>query len=387
MSDDSEALREAVRQADRQRREDARYRNAKIERDNRRDRIVNAFLHAVADAREQEETALFRGVSFDSTLHISPIAAHLKEVIKTLRDDGLFADMQDLDCEALFKHCSWSPLGEYGTAEQARACFDYAKHALMTVIAEDKPLDDLIRELFFDRQFRPAGVWFQVLVRTLARMSIWFEKEKSEGTAINGPNSGNVEPKPSDGVDPSKTLGKEAGPSRSWTQADLDNAIREYKAKRVPQYNDLLEGVRRGRPGARKYAQRLFGRNALARALGVRARAMVSKSEPWREIAEELRLPRGRKGRPHLNGSKRIGLSIAEEEKAVDEFKRAPILEELVNKETIAVLRRWLPPGEAEETIGKLECGEMTDDGARQLIELYRSQQQDDRAKKVRQAP
>lgn len=387
MSDKSEVLCEAVRRAYEQRREEARCRNAKIERDNRRDRITNAFLHAVADAQEQEGTALFRGVSFDPTPHISPIATHVKEALRTLRDDGLFADLQDLDCDALFKHYSWSSLGQHGTAEQARACFDYAKHALMNEVAEDKPLDDVVKRLFFDRQFRPAGIWFQVLLRTLARMNIWFSKERSEGTAINGPDSGNVEAKLTDGVGPSKTVGKEAGPSRSWTQVDLDNAIREYKAKRVPQYSDLVEGVRQQKPGAKKAAQQLFGRNALARALRVKAFAMVSKSEPWQEIATELQLPRGRKKRPHLNRSKRIGLTIAEEKKASDESGRAPVLDELVHKETIALLQGSLPPKEAEEAIGKLERGEMTDEGARELIDLYQSQRQDDKAKKVRWSP
>src|SRR5262249_12606109 len=76
----------------------------------------------------------------------------------------------------------------------------------------------------------------------------------------------------------SKAVRKQTEPLHSWTQPDLDGAIREYKAKRAAQYNDLVEGVRQGKPGAQKAARQLFGRNAIARALGVKARAMVTKS-------------------------------------------------------------------------------------------------------------
>jgi hypothetical protein len=186
---------------------------------------------------------------------------------------------------------------------------------------------------------------------------------------------------------PSKPVRKGPESLRSWTQPDLDAAIREYKAKRATQYNELVEGIRQGRPGAQKAARQLYGRNAIARALGVKARAMVSKSEPWQEIAAELQLSRSRNSCPPFKRSKRIGLSIAEEKKALDDLGRAQVLDQLVHKETIALLQRKLPPEVAEEAIWKLERGEMTDDGARELIDLYQLQQQDDKAKKVRRSP
>jgi hypothetical protein len=65
---------------------------------------------------------------------------------------------------------------------------------------------------------------------------------------------------------------------RSWTQKELDKAIRQYKAERAASYADLLDAVRRNKPGAKKKAQEIYGRNAIARALGVKAKAMVSKS-------------------------------------------------------------------------------------------------------------
>jgi hypothetical protein len=185
----------------------------------------------------------------------------------------------------------------------------------------------------------------------------------------------------------SKTVRKRTEQLRSWTQPDLDGAIREYKARRAAQYNDLAEGVRQGKPGAKKSAQQLFGRNAIARALGVRARAMVTKSEPWQEIAAELQLSRNLKGRSPLNRSKRIGLSIAEEQKALDKTGSPQVLDQVISNETISLMRRELPPEVAEEAINKLERGEMTDDGARHLIDLYRLQQQDDKAKRVPRSP
>jgi hypothetical protein len=185
----------------------------------------------------------------------------------------------------------------------------------------------------------------------------------------------------------SKAVQKPTVPLRSWTQPDLDGAIREYKAKRAAQYKVLVEATRQGRPGAKQAAQRLFGRNAIAKALGVKARAMVSKSEPWQEIAAELQLPHNCKGPPALNGSKRIGLSIAEEQKVFNESGKAEVLDQLIHKETRALLQRELPPEAAEEVIRKLQREEMTDDGARELIDLYRLQQQDVKAEKVRRAP
>lgn len=53
---------------------------------------------------------------------------------------------------------------------------------------------------------------------------------------------------------------------RHWTQAELDDAIRDYKAKRASTYSDLVAGVKKGLKGATRKAQEMFGRNALAKA-------------------------------------------------------------------------------------------------------------------------
>jgi hypothetical protein len=175
---------------------------------------------------------------------------------------------------------------------------------------------------------------------------------------------------------------------RSWTQPDLDAAIREYKAKRAAIYRNLVEAVRQGRRGAMKSAQKIFGRNAIARALGVKAPAMVSKSGPWQEIAAELQLSRKRQGGPPLARARRVGLAIAEEEKAQQAQTMAPEgLERCVHEETISLLRTTLPGDAANDAVEKLLQGKISDDEARQMVDLVRQQQQDARTRRVPRSP
>jgi hypothetical protein len=174
---------------------------------------------------------------------------------------------------------------------------------------------------------------------------------------------------------------------RSWTQDELEDAIRQYKARHAAQYRDVAEGVRQGLPGAEKAARELFGRNAIARALGVKARAMVTKSTAWQEIAADLQLSRKVKAQPRLTRGKRIGLTIAVEEVAPQYTGKTNGLDRAVHNETISLLRQVMSEKEAEKTIDKLERGLMTDDEARELVDLCRQQQQDARARRVRRSP
>jgi hypothetical protein len=169
---------------------------------------------------------------------------------------------------------------------------------------------------------------------------------------------------------------------RSWTQQHLDEAILKYRAERASTYNDLREGVRKGRPGAVRSARKMFGRNAIADALGVKARAMVSKSLAWGQIADELGL-RGGRTKTGTAGRRRIGMDIASEEQAVE--SRDGPLEQLVRRETIAMIETSMSPKAAEATIEKLRRGELEDDRARELAEACADQQKDARSRKVRQ--
>ena len=67
----------------------------------------------------------------------------------------------------------------------------------------------------------------------------------------------------------------------SYTQKELDAEIRSYKAKRANNYDDLVEQVGKGKTGAKKAARKMFGRNAVAKALRVRSPTMVSNSKVW----------------------------------------------------------------------------------------------------------
>jgi hypothetical protein len=167
---------------------------------------------------------------------------------------------------------------------------------------------------------------------------------------------------------------------RSWTQPDLNAAIIEYKAKRASTYQDLVAGVKAGRPGAKKSAQQMFGRNAISRELGVRAKAMVSKSPEWLAIAEELQLSHG-KDRNKRKLAK-VGLDIAIEARGADASQT--VLDIAIQNETIRLVRASLPNAEAAALIEKLQCGEITDEHARMVVDVVKEQKRDDRTRKVR---
>ncbi len=164
-----------------------------------------------------------------------------------------------------------------------------------------------------------------------------------------------------------------ASSKRSWTQRDLDSAIREYKAKRAVRYADMLAGVEDGKPGAEKAAHKLFGRNAIARALGVRSPSMVSKSPAWIAMARELRIPLARdraRGSRRTRGPGKIGLEKAVEQAGVAEAQATDPAARTLRAEREETLRqiRQLAPTEAKSILEKYEAGEMTDEQARGTV-------------------
>jgi len=161
---------------------------------------------------------------------------------------------------------------------------------------------------------------------------------------------------------------------RSWTQSDLDAAIREYKAKRAPRYRELVEAVRHGAKGSKKDAGRIFGRNVIARELGVRSPSMVSKSDAWIEIADELQIPLARnrvRGTSRTRSAGKIGHDIAVERRGIAAAEGADPAAAILRAEREETLRiiHQLPAKKAEPILQKYEAGEMTDDQARQLVE------------------
>jgi hypothetical protein len=84
------------------------------------------------------------------------------------------------------------------------------------------------------------------------------------------------------------------GDSRqSYTQADFDKALLKYKAAHAGTFSKLVKAINTEDEGAARTALNLFGQRAIARALEVKSRTMVGKSEVWKEIAVDLRLPHG----------------------------------------------------------------------------------------------
>lgn len=172
---------------------------------------------------------------------------------------------------------------------------------------------------------------------------------------------------------------QQAAPAKSWTQVDLDEAIRKYKAERASSYADLVAGVRANRPGAKSAAQEIYGRNSIVRALGVKAPAMVTKSPVWQAIADELGIPRGQER--NQSSLQKVGLDIAIEKQASE--SSASGLDIAVRNETIKLVRKAMAREEAEVIVERLRDGTITDDQARELAEAVKDQKRDQRTHKV----
>jgi hypothetical protein len=168
-------------------------------------------------------------------------------------------------------------------------------------------------------------------------------------------------------------------PVKSWTQVDLDEEIRKYKAERASSYPDLVAGVRANRQAAKSAAQEIYGRNSIVRALGVKSRAMVTKSLVWQAIADELGISRGKER--NRKSLQKIGFDIATEKQA--EEASASALETAVQNETIKLLRDAMGREEAELIVERLRDGTITDDQARELAETVKDQKRDSRTRKV----
>ncbi|MCC5831106.1 MAG: hypothetical protein JJU36_16820 [Phycisphaeraceae bacterium] len=186
-------------------------------------------------------------------------------------------------------------------------------------------------------------------------------------------------PKPANADDP---------PKRSWTQSDLDDAIREYKAKRASFYQRLLSVL--GDPksslsskrSARKQAKHLFGRNVIARALGVKSAKMVSQSQPWVAMAKELGLERKTGKQAGTGRPIRIGQDIAIEQasmNAADTDDHAAADAAILREERDQTLRQIRKLAESELPKAKESAkalldsfneGEMTDEQVRQNVTI-----------------
>lgn len=174
---------------------------------------------------------------------------------------------------------------------------------------------------------------------------------------------------------PAKTgIKAEHDDRRSMTQDEVDQAIAKYKAERAAKYNELRDAIQHGSRQARRAARRLFGRDALAKAINCRSKTQVSASSVYHLIRTDLNL-----GRSRRDYRKRVGLSIAAETAA--QAVGDPTVAQAIDRETKALAREHLPARAAAELIAKLESGQITSDMAAQTVELYRQQVKDDRSR------
>ncbi|MCL2641657.1 MAG: hypothetical protein FWD53_12485, partial [Phycisphaerales bacterium] len=215
---------------------------------------------------------------------------------------------------------------------------------------------------------------------------------KSLADAINGEvaaamQANGVTPQPSS---PKKKPSGNKPELQSWTQGDLDNAIRKYQADRASAYTDIRDAVVKGKKGAKKAAQELFGRNAIARALNVKSPPMVSKSPAWVAIAVDLglSLKRGKAhGTRHTKRTGKVGHDKAIEDKSAtpeaggDNAPAEAKLEIAEQQETLRQIDELAKTGKtakkkaenkkaAAELKTKYENGEITDDQARQVVKM-----------------
>lgn len=140
-----------------------------------------------------------------------------------------------------------------------------------------------------------------------------------------------------------KTLGKPASrskdpPKRGWKQEDLDDAI--WKLTADGDYQRLLKRYQKGDSSAKNEARALYGRNAIARRLGVNDPKMVGKSPAWTQIADDFDIPLQRDRSTGVAKRKKVGLDIAEEEKAESRATDDAPDRRLEEKEELAALER-----------------------------------------------
>lgn len=180
---------------------------------------------------------------------------------------------------------------------------------------------------------------------------------------------------------------------RSWTQGQLDAAIHQYAAQRAGALKSLRDAVQAGSKGAVRSAQKMFGRNEIARALGVKAPAMVTDSTAWHEIADDLRLSRRRDGYRGLKRTDKIGFDKAVEDKAEAEGDTVAVAVEahetieyidgeVTEKAAIAHVRKHLSGYEADALIAGIQSGEVPTERVAGMVKVLLEDRDDTRRRR-----
>lgn len=174
---------------------------------------------------------------------------------------------------------------------------------------------------------------------------------------------------------------------RSWMADELNEAIREYRAQHasiIQEFLSVLDNPKETeirKKLVRKDAQKLFGRNVIAKALGVKAARMVSDSSAWKALAASLGLSRKRddftlKSRLQEESPDDLTPRSAQKPYAADDTTPPAeiLLMQKEREQTLHCIRQLAssPRKEVQEQVKALfkayEEGEMTDEQVRQTI-------------------
>jgi hypothetical protein len=172
-------------------------------------------------------------------------------------------------------------------------------------------------------------------------------------------------------------------PKRRWTQAEVDAAIRAFKEEHASVYEKLRAGVASGWVTSERKARQLFGRNSLAKRLDVRSSAMISNSEVWRAIAEELGLEGRRKGELKRQPAPQDVYEAALEAKAVMNQTHDSPADQADVAELEEQLKK-LPAKFQEEIRGNVDAGINTLEEALEISALVREGQSEELEQKRR---
>ncbi|MBC8255048.1 MAG: hypothetical protein H8E35_13625 [Ardenticatenia bacterium] len=263
--------------------------------------------------------------------------------------------------------------GHKGIADPLDDCFRQLEKGMVELARQQNPpkLNDVY--LFWDMRLCAK-------LRAMAQV----REQITENSPIQPKDIGDAEPNGGSKADvPAK---------RPWTAPELDEAIREYVAKRSKRYQDFIsilddpsESPRRKNLIQRE-ARKMFGRNVVATALGVKSPRMVSQSSAWLAVASTLGFPlkRNQIGKPASRRQK-VGIDIAVEKASMAAdggADHAPADAQLLLREQAETLRRIHQFGEsglpdaapmAASLLQKYKVDEITDDQVRQTIETLQS--------------
>jgi hypothetical protein len=173
---------------------------------------------------------------------------------------------------------------------------------------------------------------------------------------------------------PNETDKNADSPKRRWDKSSADREVAKYVIDRQATYASLMPKCKSGDATAIKQAQMMFGRNTLAKQLGIPG-GTISKTDQWEKIKRELCLGSEQKSTSGLrHAGNKIGMEIAEEQISQPNNKstpQSPVYDDVVRRETIDLLQANLPETDAQQITTRLISGEISDGDARLMLTSY----------------